>query len=208
MTNGAYDWEGFLWHQISNRLMIKILELWSDKKRPVVDLGCGLNYYMTVMYKAGYKVAGIDAVDAHNNLMFTRDLCEPMEDDKGIVMAYEKKRSDYTKPYTFLELNSLHNEVRNVLSLECGEHLPYEGSLVYLDNIVAVAQGGEVIMSWAIPGQAGHGHINCQTNAWVIEQMESRGYVINPELTLQLREAVRDCSCTWFRNTLMYFQNA
>lgn len=181
--NGAYDLLGVIWHAHSPRLMTKLLELWPDKSRRIVDLGCGLNYYITVFNKAGYKYAfGIDAVDCGSRFAEVHDLTKPLPINQGAPM--------------------------NVLSLEVGEHIDYEGSLIYLDNIVAVAQGGEVIMSWAVPGQAGHGHINTQTNAWVIEQMESRGYVINPELTLQLREAVRECKCDWFRNTLMYFQKA
>jgi hypothetical protein len=61
-------------------------------------------------------------------------------------------------------------------------------------------------MSWAVPGQAGIGHINCRSNEWVIEQMAKRGYRFNEERTASLREAVKNCHCSWFRNTLMYFK--
>lgn len=61
-------------------------------------------------------------------------------------------------------------------------------------------------MSWAIEGQAGIGHINCRNNDWVINQMKIRGYKLAYNKTESLREAVKDCHCTWFKNTLMYFK--
>ena len=60
--NGAYDLEGVIWHTHSNRLMVKILELWTDKTVPVVDLGCGHNFYCSVLSYAGYNAVGVDGV--------------------------------------------------------------------------------------------------------------------------------------------------
>ncbi|HXP49877.1 MAG TPA: hypothetical protein VN922_07990, partial [Bacteroidia bacterium] len=64
---------------------------------------------------------------------------------------------------------------------------------------------GDIIMSWAVEGQAGIGHINCRNNYWVVEQLKKRGYKLDEEKTLSMRLAVADCHCSWFKNTLMYF---
>jgi hypothetical protein len=92
----------------------------------------------------------------------------------------------------------------NVISFEVGEHIPQEFESQFLDNLCNF--GGNVLMSWAIPGQAGIGHINCRTNEWVIQQMEARGYRINWKETDQVRQALEFCHCNWFRNTIMFFE--
>lgn len=94
-------------------------------------------------------------------------------------------------------------EGSNVMSFEVGEHIPLEKCTGYFDNLCST--GGDVILSWALPGQAGIGHINCQSNEWVIVLMRVRGYKIDWNRSMELRRAVADCHCSWFRETLMYF---
>ena len=38
--NGGYDNEGVIWHQHSNHLLIKLMELLL-KETPIIDIGCG-----------------------------------------------------------------------------------------------------------------------------------------------------------------------
>lgn len=192
MDNGAYDLQGCIWHTHSNRLLIKIMELWPNKQDAIVDLGCGHNFYTNVLKLDGRSAIGIDAVPMNGvdlvaditNLKITR------KENGYVIIDFGKKEVWW--------LNA------KVISLECGEHVPYEKCFAYLDNVTAF--GGDIIMSWAVPGQAGHGHINCQSNLWVISQMSQRGYSLDAKLTDELREAVKDCSCTWFKNTIMYFK--
>ncbi len=51
-----------------------------------------------------------------------------------------------------------------VMSLEVGEHIPKEQESAYIGNIVRHAFRG-VVMSWAVPGQAGHHHVNNQVGS-------------------------------------------
>jgi hypothetical protein len=177
-AKGSYDNDGVIWHQHSNHLMLKILEFF-PKSFEVLDLGCGHNFYVTVLRYCGYTANGMDAVDLGSNYFYKQDLTKPLP-------------TEFTGRYY------------NVISLEVGEHIPAEYEDAYLNNITCL--GGDVIMSWAVPGQAGIGHINCRSNEWVIEQMAKRGYRFNEERTASLREAVKNCHCSWFRNTLMYFK--
>lgn len=174
-TNGGYDAEGVIWHQHSNKLLVKILEYFS-KDVPVMDIGCGHNFYVTVLNYLKYQAIGFDMVD---------------------LGSYYFRKQDVTKPLPKLDIKT------NVISLEVGEHIPSELAEGYLNNVAG--QGGDVIMSWATPGQLGIGHINCQSNEWVISEMKKRGYLLDSILTDQLRKAVKDCHCSWFVNTLMYF---
>lgn len=174
-NNGGYDLEGIIWHQHSNYLVREILNLF-PKEAPVIDLGCGHNFYVSILNYAGYDAIGCDNVDLGSKYFFKADIAEC----------------------------SLKNETaRNVISLEVGEHIPYEKCDKYLDNVCAFS--GDIIMSWAVPDQAGIGHINCQSNEWVASEMLKRNYMIDAEKTLRLRESVKECHCSWFKNTLMYF---
>ena len=58
-------------------------------------------------------------------------------------------------------------------------------------------------MSWAIPGQGGFGHVNCQPNEYIIEQVEGRGWAYNAAESEHLRG---HCSgCSWFQNYINGF---
>lgn len=184
--NGAYDLEGVIWHQHSNQLMKKILELWPEKEIPIADLGCGHNFYVSVLRYAGYKDAiGFDLVNLGSQYMKEIDVSKR---DLRLYKSHE----------TFL------GEPARVICLEVGEHVPFDRSAALLDNICSFM--GDVIMSWAIPGQSGVGHINCQDNEWVKGQMGIRGYLMVVDKTVMLRHSVAGCHCSWFRNTLMYFR--
>lgn len=170
-----YGTEGVIWHAYSPRLMEKIIELF-PKETPVVDMGCGLNNYVNILCYLGYNAVGIDFTNLGSKNFVHADLTKPM------------KRS---------------RKKHNVISLEVGEHIPEEHSDAYLENVTNC--GGDIIFSWAIPGQEGVGHINCQDNDWVRDQMRKRGYIEVSEKTAELRAAIQQCHCTWFRSTLMYF---
>lgn len=182
--NGGYDLEGVIWHQHSNRLMAKIIELWPDTSVSIADLGCGHNFYCSVLNYANYDAWGFDMVDLGSLYFSVADITKPIENKPAFLEAFSHKPT-------------------NVISLEVGEHIPLEKSDGYLDNVCSF--GGDVIMSWAVKGQAGVGHINCQSNDWVIDKMAERGYLIDFKKTEELRNAVYACHCSWFTHTLMYF---
>ena len=84
------------------------------------------------------------------------------------------------------------------------EHVPkdLEGKLVSNIN-KAVAPGGTLVLSWALVGQSGLGHVNCQNNDYVIRLFEGLGFTYVPEISDFLREVA---TVTWFRNTVMVFE--
>lgn len=66
----------------------------------------------------------------------------------------------------------------NVLCLEVGEHIPKISEQIFLNNICFAAKK-YVILSWAIPGQGGTGHVNCRENYYIIGEMQRRGFLID-----------------------------
>merc|ERR1719273_2352837 len=66
------------------------------------------------------------------------------------------------------------------ISLEVAEHIPAKYEKIFLSNLVRHAKTG-IIMSWAVPGQDGYGHINNQPKSYVIQSMKKLGFDVNIE---------------------------
>nr|XP_045598256.1 uncharacterized protein LOC123758114 isoform X2 [Procambarus clarkii] len=90
-----------------------------------------------------------------------------------------------------------------VMSLEVGEHIPESGEKNFLDNLVKHACVG-VVLSWAVPGQGGHSHVNCRSNDYVRKEMAARGLESDKLAEVKLRKNVDQL--TYFMNTLMVFR--
>lgn len=89
-----------------------------------------------------------------------------------------------------------------VVCLEVGEHIPLELAPALFNNIHRLGREGAVV-SWAVPGQQGRGHINCQPNSWVEERMS--GYRVDREAAAALRAAA---GWFWFKDTIQVFVKA
>ena len=89
-----------------------------------------------------------------------------------------------------------------VVSLEVGEHLPAALSEQYLKNLHRLNTKG-IILSWAVVGQPGKGHVNCLPNEEVIRRVTSMGYVHDRNASDAGR---RVATYDWFKNTFMVFR--
>ncbi|XP_047481144.1 uncharacterized protein LOC125033652 [Penaeus chinensis] len=89
-----------------------------------------------------------------------------------------------------------------VMSIEVGEHIPAKAEEVFVDNLVRHACKG-VVLSWAVPGQGGHNHVNTRSNDYVKSKMADRGLVADDEAEKRIREAVK---IVWFKDTIMVFR--
>jgi len=148
--------------------------------KTVVDLGCGPGDYLKVFEEAGLNAIGYDGN------IYTYTLT------KGLGYYQElhvKIEQEYKYDLT--------------LSLEVGEHMPTDFEQTFIDNIVSCAKNW-IILSWAIPGQKGDGHVNCHTNEYIIQEMKKRGYIIDWKETNVLRNK---STSPWFKNSLMVFKS-
>lgn len=69
-----------------------------------------------------------------------------------------------------------------VVSLEVGEHIPARYEAAYFANLHRNNRCG-VVLSWAVPGQSGRGHVNCRDNGYVAGEMRKLGYVLDEAAT-------------------------
>jgi hypothetical protein len=95
-------------------------------------------------------------------------------------------------------------EQGNVISLEVGEHIPKEFMSIYLDNIKNNCNK-YLIMSWAVVGQDGYGHVNCMDNDDVIIEVTKRGFEYLAKESEDARSVVT-MNTWWFKKTILIFK--
>lgn len=153
-----------------------------DKEKLLYDFGCGIGSYLIRLERAGFtKLTGFEGDPPANR------------------ESSHVHKHDLTVP-----LNLFHQG--NVLSLEVAEHIPAQYQDEFVSNL-ARACDGKLILSWAVRGQAGHGHVNCLDNLEAITVIEKAGFKYLPTTTGFARSAVlMDQSHPWFHNTLLIFE--
>jgi hypothetical protein len=151
--------------------------LLSKNIKTVYEFGCGGGLYTKNMLNHGLDV---DSSDGNPNIV---------EISGGV--SY---RLDISKKLNLNKRNA-------VLCLEVGEHVPEKYESVLLDNICN-SSDSTIILSWAVEGQGGNGHVNCKNNDYIINQIENRGFIFNNYVTNSLRN---NSDLNWFKNTIMVF---
>lgn len=150
-----------------------------EKTKTVADFGCGMGNYVKFLNEHQIECEGFDG----------------HPDTQKITGGFA----------SVIDLSLTFNLGRKfdwVLSLEVGEHIPKSSETTFIENIVRHAKNG-IILSWAIPGQGGHGHLNEQTNESIKMTMSRYGYSND----LQSERLFRLVShLPWLQNTLMVFR--
>jgi hypothetical protein len=154
-----------------------ILKIVNEKKPALVyDFGCGYGEYIKNISRLGIEAIGFEA---HPNRTRYENI---QELDLSIPIVLERS-ADIS------------------ISLEVGEHIPAKFEQIFLNNICNNTKD-TVVLSWAIEGQTGDGHVNCRNNDYIISEMEKRGFVFDPTI-LETRKSFN--SDQWFQNTAMLF---
>jgi tryptophanyl-tRNA synthetase len=152
----------------------------NNEQKLIYDFGCGNAYYLTQLYNNGIKnVVGIEPESPTKNTKFQ-------------ILPYNLA---FELPLT---------EQGTVISFEVAEHIPEKYQDAFIENITKLCND-YLIISWAIVGQPGIGHVNCKNNEDVILLFEEKGFIFQKELT----ESIRKCPTgmfQYFKNTLMIFK--
>ena len=148
--------------------------------KSVLDLGCGKGDYIKALHKEGLSTF---AVDGNPN---TKEIT----DGHGETLELH------------IDVTSKLHQVDLILSLEVGEHIPKKFEDTFINNITSLSNEW-LILSWAVTNQAGHGHVNCQSNEYIINKIKEKGFNYSTSLSLFFRER---CEFDWFKNTIMVFK--
>jgi SAM-dependent methyltransferase len=151
----------------------------ANRAASVLDLGCGNGDYVRGLLAVGMAASGVDGNPRTPTIAGSacqvHDLTQPLPADMV---------ADWT------------------LSLEVGEHIPARWEFAYWANLHRSNRAG-LILSWAVRGQAGTGHVNCRDNPEVTGMAELLGYRFDSLATAALRRAARKA---WFRHTILVFR--
>lgn len=159
------------------------VEYFKDEKDvPLYDFGCGMGFYANILQQNGFKyVTGFEGDPPQGKLF------------QNIV------QQDLTKEFHV----PAHG---NALFLEVAEHIPAEFETAALSNVInSIGSGKKLVMSWAIRGQAGFGHVNCLDNHEAIAKVEAFGFKYLHDDSMAARAVDLD-QAPWFRNTILVFQ--
>jgi hypothetical protein len=163
-------------HDFDPELACALVELFAGSK--VCDLGCGQGKYVRFLRDGQIDCDGFDGNP--NTPQMTHGMC-------GVV--------DLSQPIR------LQRKYDTVMSLEVAEHIPREFQDVYLANLTVHAQR-KLVLSWAIPGQAGDGHVNNRSNSFAVWKLRQLGFQLDVDESLLLRERA---SLVWFKSTILVF---
>lgn len=161
----------------------KYISEYFEKDKPVSDIGCGDGSYVKYLMDSGFEdVCGFDGISPIN------------VKTKNIIKV------DLTKDISA----NLGGVSGNVICLEVFEHIPKQYEEQFVENICN-AFNGKLVLSVAVEGQPGLGHVNCRNNDYIINLFESKGFKFNKKRTKEIRKNVED-HVNYFRNTLMIFE--
>jgi hypothetical protein len=176
---GFWETDNEIGHVFDKELcsvLIKYFKL--SKVKSIYDFGCGMGHYAGNFIKNDFICEAFDGNP--NTVKLTEGIGKVL--DLSLMFDFRKKFDC-------------------VLSLEVGEHIPEAFEKEFINNLCNHSKK-LVILSWAVPGQPGDGHINCRDNDYVINEMNKRGFAFNKKASGQLRT---QASASWFKNTLMVF---
>lgn len=153
-----------------------------DKSKQIIDFGCGIGQYLNFLHKSGFeKLIGYEG-SIPNEKVF-----------------YNIQQQDITIPLSIKEKGI-------VICLEVAEHIPSQYEDIFLNNIIDACDN-KLIMSWAIRGQCGDGHINCLNNDEVIPKLISRGLKFLANETEDARNMIDPIKDNWIDGDLPHFKN-
>ena len=170
------SFEGHGYDTFLSNALVHILK--KNNISEVYDFGCGHGLYTRNLLVNKINCQGYDGNPYTQQL--TDNLCNVLDLSK----PFDMPKKEY------------------VITLEVGEHIPKINEDIFIGNVHNHNTKG-VILSWAVVGQGGDGHVNCQNNDYIKQKFHDLGYKNDIEEEQFLRI---NSSFSWFKNTIMVFK--
>jgi len=146
----------------------------NEKATKVGDFGCGLGDYVGYLNKNGIPSDGYDGNP------FTTEI-------NPFCKVLDLSKPQFIQKYSW------------VISFEVGEHIPQEYEDVFINNLHNNTTKG-VIITWALEGVPGYGHINCRDWKYIKDKFIELNYTLDEDNTNKLRDL---CELQWLSWSLM-----
>ncbi|XP_023346420.1 uncharacterized protein LOC111715330 [Eurytemora carolleeae] len=184
------------------RLVLKNTPPKDDERKPTIgDIGAGVGQFGSWLQLQGDTTVDWTGYDGGSNV---NSFCGKNVSliDVAVYTVPKVCFLDASIPVKREDFDALGAPFDWVISIEVGEHIPAEYMMVYIDNLIRLSKYG-IILSWAVVGQGGHGHVNEKSNQDIIKIMVDRSLVYLPKESEVFRSRVDRLG--WLRNTLMVF---
>lgn len=154
------------------------------KINSVVDVGCGIGTWLSVFFKSGIEILGIDGDNVDRNL-----LCIDEANFKCI---------DLNQKF------SLEKKFDLAICLEVAEHLEEKSAKVFIECLTNLSD--LIIFSAAIPGQGGQNHLNEQYPDYWLKIFDSMGYYLIDDIKSEIWDNA-DVEW-WYKQNMMILKKA
>lgn len=163
-----------------------ILEM--TRARSVVDVGCGQGTWLSVFRELGVeRVQGMDG-----SYVDRAALRIPAECFRAVDLAHPPSGGAGAAAPGSFEL---------AMSLEVAEHLPPETADAFVAFLTSLAP--VVVLSAAVPGQGGTGHVNEQWPDYWVARFAARGFAVADAIRPRIWSDRRVAA--WYRQNLLVF---
>lgn len=154
-----------------------------DFPKKILDVGCGDGRYCSIFEACGCpNVIGLEGTPDIMNLGIFDNIIEV----------------DLTKS----PLERVKDKYDLVVCLEVGEHIPAKHEQTFIDNLCNFTRQ-HLVMSWALPGRAGTGHVNVRPSEYIVNEIARRGFKQDKDMTELLRDKAY---FNWFKKSLLVFE--
>jgi len=186
-NTGAYLDDSLVHHIFDKTLADAIKDFIKNENcNLVADFGCGPGWYTNVI----------------NSL--TRVKCDGYDANPNTLTL--TKENNFAGDFYIKDLTqNLETNINYdwVLCLEVGEHIPAKFEDILIKNLDKNNTKG-IILSWAVEGQDGPGHVNCKNNDYIKNKFRELNYINDLAAEEKLRNSVS--RAMWFKNTIMVFR--
>lgn len=86
------------------------------------------------------------------------------------------------------------------ISFEVGEHIPPQLEAEFVNNVADHARHG-VVLSWGLPDQGGHKHVNGRSLEYLQDVMAAKGF----KACVKMSEGIRARATAWFAKSTQVF---
>ncbi len=155
-----YEDELYMASLFPKKILDKAIEFFQPKT--VLDLGCGIGKSLDYFLSHSIDVVGVDG---------------------SKIAISHAKHPERIIPYNLTKELRLKKTFDLIWSFEFVEHIHPQFTRNLLQTFSN--HSDTIVMSAAKPGQGGSGHFNEQPAAYWIEQMSTKGYRLNENLTSQ-----------------------
>ena len=186
---GFFGWDNNAPQQkvLAEYFVPKIINYFNPKY--VLDVGCATGQWLDEYRKYNIKTKGIEGSSNAWEIM--------SEETKKVVKQWDLR--------DVVEEDEEDYNIDFVQSFEVAEHIESVYADIFIHHLIK-DDPDVILLTAALPDQAGHHHVNCQEREYWMKKMKDNGYLFDQDLLNEIKSwGVPDGCPFWWPSNLMVF---